>query len=152
MMYVIMIVQCCVLVARFVCARGRCCLEARIRNILESGPKKTGRNAQRKAAEALYVVSGWAKVREQWGEAASNKAHVEVERHVGARVLVDRERRRRVLDEQVGEADLEFGDLGDFLEQLARDDVAAALERGQRDGPLDPALLLLALLLALGGG
>lgn len=123
--------------------------------------KQHGSRQRRSASSAAAAAARKAHKRHQSrqrGQAAADepqrqRAHVEVERHVGRRVLVDRERRRRVLDEKVGEADLEFGDLGDFLQELTRDDVAAALERGQRDGPLDPALLLLlAFLLALGDG
>ena len=53
-------------------------------------------------------------------------AHVQIQRNVGAGVLVDGQAGACVLHEEVREADIEVRDLRQLLDQLPRDHMAAA--------------------------
>ena len=63
---------------------------------------------------------------------------LEVAPHVGRGVLVERQRRRRVLEQQVREPDPQLAQLRQRVEHLARDEMEAAPARLERDLALDP--------------
>ena len=66
------------------------------------------------------------------------EVRLEVVAHVRRGVLVQRQRRRRVADEDVQQPDPQPLELGQRLEHVARDQVEAARPRPQGDLPLDP--------------